>query len=154
MVKLQTIGGFSMGGYGALLIGLKHPERFKFIADISGLINAPAYDIPLTSASPFNYIINSLRLSFGDEKSAVPENTNIFYLVNHVTPSANVFIYMAVGKQDQFDFIIPQHKKFVQQLDRQNLKYQYLEFDGGHFDGKVLAASLPLLLSKLTEILK
>jgi len=59
-----------MGGYGALLIGLKHPEQFKFIADISGVINAPCYDIPLTSTSPLNYVINSLRISFGDEKSA------------------------------------------------------------------------------------
>ncbi|MEJ7736095.1 MAG: alpha/beta hydrolase-fold protein [Chitinophagaceae bacterium] len=152
--KRQAIGGFSMGGYGALLIGLKHPERFKFVADISGLINAPSYDIPLTPQSPLNYVINSLRISFGDENSVVPDSTNIFSLIKHITPSENTFIYMAVGKHDQFDFIVPQHKRFIQQLDRQKLKYQYLEFDGGHFDGKVLAASMPSLFKKLTETLK
>ena len=150
----QAIGGFSMGGYGALLIGLKHPQRFKFIADISGPINAPCYNIPLTSSSPLNYVINTLRLSFGDEKTVISDNTNIFSLIKHITPSENIFIYMAVGKQDEFDFIIPQHKIFIQQLDKQKIKYQYLEFDGDHFDGKVFAASLPSLLNKLTEILK
>lgn len=150
----QTIGGFSMGGFGALQIGLKHPERFKFIADISGPINAPFYDIPLTPNSPLNFIMNSVELSFGDVNSNISKGSNVFTLIKSIHPSENIFIYMAVGKQDEFDFIIPQHKIFIEELKKQKIKYQYLEYDGDHFGGKVFAASLPSLLNKLTDILK
>ncbi len=50
----QGIGGYSMGAFGALQIGLKHPERFKFIADVSGPINAPFQEVVLTPKSPLN----------------------------------------------------------------------------------------------------
>lgn len=150
----QAIGGFSMGGFGALELGLKHPERFNFIADISGPINAPFYDIPLTPGSPLNFIMNSVKLSFGDAKSNISTGSNIFSLLTSKPTSKNIFVYMAVGKQDEFDFIIPQHKILIEELKNQKIKYQYSEFDGDHFDGKVLAACLPSLLNKLNEMMK
>lgn len=36
------IAGLSMGGYGALRIGLQHPERFGGIASLSGALDLPA----------------------------------------------------------------------------------------------------------------
>ncbi len=149
----QAIGGFSMGGFGALQLGLKHPERFKFIADVSGPINAPFYDVPLTPKSPLPLIMNSVRASFGDANSPVAVGSNVFQLVKAIPASAPLFIYMAVGKQDQFDFIIPQHQLFIDALKKQKINYQYTEYEGGHFDGKVLNACLPALLTKLTDTL-
>ncbi|GAB3642820.1 alpha/beta hydrolase [Spirosoma arcticum] len=150
----QAIGGFSMGAFGALQIGLKHPERFTFIADMSGPINAPFYDVPLTPKSPLNFIKNSVRVSFGEANSPVATGSNVFRLVKSVPASSPVFIYMAVGKQDEFDFIIPQHQLFIDALKKQGINYQYTEYEGGHFDGKVLTACLPTLLNKLTDTLK
>lgn len=149
----QAIGGFSMGGFGALQLGLKYPERFKFISDISGAINPPFSDVPLTSNSPLHLIKNSVRVSFGDAKSAVSTSSNVFRLIKSVPASSSVFIYMAVGKQDQFDFIIPQHHLFIDALKKQKINYQYSEYEGGHFDGKVLTACLPSLLAKLMDTL-
>ncbi|MBC8154313.1 MAG: hypothetical protein H7Z72_15525 [Bacteroidetes bacterium] len=149
----QAIGGFSMGGFGALQLGLKHPERFKFIADISGPINPPFSDVPLTPKSPLHIIKNSVQVSFGDAKSAVSTSSNVFRLIQSIPASTPLFIYMAVGRQDQFDFIIPQHQLFVDALKKQKVNYQYTEYEGGHFDGKVLAACLPTLLAKLMDTL-
>lgn len=150
----QAIGGFSMGGFGALQLGLKHPERFKFIADISGPINPPFSDVPLTPNSPLHIIKNSVRVSFGDVNSSVSTGSNVFRLVKSVPASVPLFIYMAVGRQDQFDFIVPQHQLFIDALKKQGINYQYTEYEGGHFDGKVLAACLPSLLAKLMDMLK
>lgn len=149
----QAIGGFSMGGFGALQIGLKHRERFKFIADMSGPINVPFYDVPLTPKSPLPFIMNSVRTSFGEANSPVATDSNVFTLIKSVPASSPVFIYMAVGKQDEFDFIIPQHKLFIEALKKQQIRYRYSEFDGGHFDGKVITACLPSLLNELMSAL-
>ena len=35
------IAGLSMGGYGAMKIGLRHPERFAAVASFSGVLNLP-----------------------------------------------------------------------------------------------------------------
>ena len=150
----QAIGGFSMGGFGALQIGLKHTDRFKFIADISGPINAPFYDVPITPKSPLPIVMNSVRISFGEANSPVATGSNVFTLVKSVPASSPIFIYMAVGKQDEFDFIIPQHKLFIDALKKQKINYQYNEFDGGHFDGKVIKACLPSLLNELMNTMK
>lgn len=150
----QAIGGYSMGGFGALMIGLKHPERFKFMADISGTINPPFSDIPLGPGSLLNVVINSVRQSFGDANSNVSTGSNVFSLARSTTISKNIFIYMAVGRQDQFDFMIPQHGIFIKILDERKIKYQYQEFDADHFDGKVMARCFPVLLNKLTDTLK
>jgi len=150
--KRQAIGGFSMGGYGAVQIGLKHTDRFKYIASVCGAINAPFYDIPLTLESPLNFIINSVRLSFGNEKFYKPNNTNVFSIIKTIKSSDNLLIYLAVAKQDEFDFIVPQHKIFIKELESKKIKYLYNEFDGGHFDGKVLDACLSSLLDKFLEI--
>ena len=150
----QAIGGFSMGGFGALQLGLKQPERFKFIADISGPINPPFHNIPSTPNSPLHIVKNSVRVSFGDVNSTVSTGSNVFRLVKSVPASVPLFVYMAVGRQDQFDFIMPQHQLFIAALKKQGINYQYTEYEGGHFDGKVLTACLPSLLAKLMDTLK
>jgi len=150
--KRQAIGGFSMGGYGALQIGLKHPVRFKYIASVCGAINAPFYDTVLKPESPLNFIINSVRYSFGDEKSYQANETNIFFTLEKAKPYNNLFVYLAVAKQDEFDFIEPQYKRLIKEIESKKIKYQYVEYEGGHFDGKVLSSCLPSLLDKVLEI--
>lgn len=147
--KKQSIGGFSMGGYGALHFGFKHPERFKYIVDICGAINAPFYDIPLTTDSPLNFIINSVRLAFGDEKTYTPKSTDVFLQLKNRNKSVNQLIFIATAKNDEFDFIKPQHEKLIKELEKQKIKYQYFEFEGGHFDGKVINSFLPIILEKI-----
>lgn len=151
-MKRQSIGGFSMGGYGAMHIGIKHPDRFNFIASVCGAINAPFYDIPLTPESPLNFIINSVRHSFGNEQSYKAGKTDVFSAIKKVQPNVDLLLYLVVAKQDEFDFIVPQHKALIREIENKKIKFQYLEYDGGHFDGRVLNACLPLLLDKLSEI--
>ncbi len=97
--------------------------------------------------------MNSVRHSFGDAESTTATGSNVFALLKKMPVPATTFIYMATGKHDEFDFILPQHQRFIDQLKKQRVPYQYTEFEGGHFDGKVLAACLPSLLTKAIETL-
>ena len=99
-----------------------------------------------------NFIINSVRLSFGDEKSYKSGETDVFSIIKKVKSAKDLTIYFAVAKQDEFDFIVPQHKTLIKEIENKKIKYQYLEFDGGHFDGRVLDACIPSLLDRLSEI--
>lgn len=147
----QGIGGFSMGGYGALLVGLKHPGRFTFIADMCGAINAPFYDIPLTPESPLNFIMSSVREAFGDENSYQSRGTDVFEIVSNMKKGSNQFVYMAMATKDEFDFIVPQHQKLKKELDKKKIKYHYIEIEGGHFDGIVFSTCLPEMLDQFTK---
>ena len=40
----RAVAGLSMGGYGALKFGIKHPERFAFAASLSGAFDAASWD--------------------------------------------------------------------------------------------------------------
>lgn len=151
--KKQGIGGYSMGGYGALLLGLKHPERFVFIADICGAIQPPFYDVPLTVDSPLNYIINSVRVAFGDEQSYTPGLLNIDSVLKSVEARPDLFIYIALARQDEFEFIRPGHQKLISELEKKNIGFQFLEFEGGHFSGQVFDECLPGLIEKMSGIL-
>ena len=61
----QAIGGSSMGGYGAMLIGLRNPERFGFIADLSGAVNAPFRSV--ASDKYLEPVMASVNAVFGDD---------------------------------------------------------------------------------------
>lgn len=37
----QAIAGFSMGGYGAVVLGLRHTDRFQFIGALSAVLTVP-----------------------------------------------------------------------------------------------------------------
>ncbi|WP_170299108.1 alpha/beta hydrolase [Larkinella terrae] len=150
----QAIGGYSMGGYGALQLGLKHLERFRFIGDISGPINAPFYDVPPTPRSPLPIIMNSVRVAFGDQNSSVARESNVFNLLQSNPVSPRLFVYMAVGKQDEFDFMIPQHQLLIEALKKKQVPFAYQEYEANHFSGKVVDACLPDLLTQLTINLK
>jgi len=118
----QAIGGYSMGGYGALLIGLKHSERFAFIADISGAINPPFPEVPLTAGAPINFIINSVRVAFGNQSPKKGVETDIFGFLKKTSKHPKLYIFMAAGDEDEFDFIVPQHRILKNLLDEMAIK--------------------------------
>lgn len=145
----QAIAGFSMGGYGALMIGLQNPQRFSFIGDLSGTVNVPFRDISIENGSPLEFINNSVIAAFGSEKETVDPNTDIHLLIENFDYNTTPFIFIALGKQDEFSFMIPETEKLVLVLEMKKIKYTFRSCDGGHFDGIVLNTFLPLMIEEL-----
>ncbi len=147
----QAIGGYSMGGYGALLIGLKNPERFKFIADLSGAINAPFTGIPVSPL--MKLVMNSISYSFGDTNSITAKNSNIYSLTKHFNSSEKPYILMAIGDHDEFDFLITEHRQYCKLLDKYNFQYEYKELNASHMTFEVRWAISPYMFIKMQKIL-
>lgn len=142
---LQAIGGSSMGGFGALLIGLRNQSRFRFIADLSGAINAP-----FRGVQPDKYlepIMGLLNEQFGNKTEY-----DIMRLVRESNSADMPYIFMAIGTHDEFKTFKEAHKELVEILENKNCQFEFHEIYGGHFTGEVRWAVMPYIMNYLREL--
>lgn len=108
--KERAIVGFSMGGYGAAIIGLHHPELFSQIATMAGY-----------------FIIDDLTNAFGPKKKILTQ-TPLTYLKR-----ANKFTwFLTEGKNDYTDLIRGQAVSWASKLKSIKAKYLLRTVNGGH----------------------
>jgi len=124
----RGIGGLSMGGYGALKLGLKYPAVFGSVAAHSGVL-----DIVSTYRDAF---WPELRAIFGD---TVNLEHDLFSLVTR--PGKKPALYIDCGTED---LLLPQNRRFHELLVKLRIRHSYGEFAGAHtwdyWDGRLDAA--------------
>lgn len=114
--KDRYIAGLSMGGYGAMKIGLKNPDRYAAIGALS-----PVSDI----RQP--YFPRDIQLVFGD---TVPDSEELFYLATQTdanTPKPRIFV--GVGKSD---FMYQDTLRLDAHFKTLHYDYTYRESEGDH----------------------
>jgi S-formylglutathione hydrolase FrmB len=137
----RAIAGLSMGGYGSVLFGLKHPGSFAVIGSVSGAFDGPA---------GIEQVMPSLREStdraFGATGTAARTDNNIYSLLYSVLAKADhvriPYFFLECGSQDP---LLPSNRKFVEELSSKNVLYEYHEYPGGH-SWEVWDKSLPMML--------
>lgn len=127
----QFVCGFSMGGYGALLLGLSQPERYAGCASFSGAV-APQLMLEQAQDERVQVVFTPV---YGKEL-ILPEERNLFHLARRVAAldaNQQPKVLCTTGKQD-FEpyYIYQQNQMFLQQAEQCGLKLSYLEWDGGH----------------------
>lgn len=124
------IGGYSMGGYGALYNGFKYNNRFsKIIALSPALILENKFD--KDNKSSFKYNQNFFEWCFGSSQNIVKTEANPEVLLNNLIDN-NEFIpdiYLACGEDDD---LIGSCRKFKGFLDDSHIDFRYNEGKGGH----------------------
>ncbi|MCH5188590.1 MAG: hypothetical protein J1F63_09315 [Oscillospiraceae bacterium] len=116
-----AIAGLSMGGYGALKIGMRNPARFSLIGAFS-----PACDIvKIADDNP-----ELARSILGDEKAEGSEN-DLYRLAQELALSENdkPKIYHYCGSED---FMISENRDYRDYLEYLHLDYEYHEEPGEH----------------------
>jgi len=116
------VAGLSMGGYGALKIALRHPERFAAAASLSGALNVA--DINRILRLP-----NLWDAVFGKEIEG--SDNDVYYLAEKVAESGKPKpkIYMWCGLQDG---LISDNRKMKETLIKHGYDLDYFESDGDH----------------------
>jgi putative tributyrin esterase len=105
------IGGLSMGGWGAMWLGLKYPDRFASI---------------WAHSSKFNWRDSDLDFSM----LAEPEDVDLpRYAERTATLEQQPVISFDCGVDDQ---LIEENRAFHNHLDRIGLEHHYAEHSGGH----------------------
>ena len=127
----RAIAGDSMGGYGAVMLGLKYPERFAFAGSFGGAIGA-------TRRKGIEY--NEL---FGPVGSATNRANDIFELADKQAARELPHFWLAWGDADAN---ARENQRLTTFLQQRNISCGYLESSGGH-EWEVWDAQLPAMLT-------
>lgn len=114
------IAGNSMGGYGALKIALRNPDKFAAVAGLSA-----ATDIERTMAA---HAPDLRECVFGQGK--IEDTEDLFYLAKECDKlEVKPRIFMGVGFED---FLYEDNIKFRDALNKLHYDFTYRESKGGH----------------------
>ena len=125
------ISGFSMGGFGAIHLGLSYPDTFgKIVALSSALI---IHVISGMKPGEKNDIANYdyYHRVFGDLEFVIESDKNPETLIKNLLKEGKDIppIYMACGTED---FLLETNRQFHQFLTQNNVAVDYTESPGDH----------------------
>jgi putative tributyrin esterase len=114
----RVIGGLSMGGYGAMKLGLKCPDLFCSITGFSG-----AYAV----FRKWEGLVPDWQRLIGSKKAA--RENDCFTLARRLKGKPTPAIRFDCGVDD---FLIDQNRAFAKHLQRLGIPHEYEEFPGAH----------------------
>jgi S-formylglutathione hydrolase FrmB len=130
--EINHIAGLSMGGYGAIRIGLTYPDRYATIGAFSGAIDL-AMAAALSANAPAGRTLLEPVLG---ENLAVPDEADLLKTAAKAAEksrAAGQRIFMTCGKQDELAHrIYTQNRNFLQAVKDTPLDITYREWDGLH----------------------
>lgn len=118
--------GLSMGGYGAMKLGLSRPSRYAAVASLSGVLGIEhVYD----GGEPSEFL-HEMDSVYGGKEQLVAGPGNLSRLAQRLsrTPARAPKIYMACGTED---FLFEQNERFFQRFG-QALSIEYHTEPGAH----------------------
>ncbi|HKV76558.1 MAG TPA: alpha/beta hydrolase family protein [Candidatus Sulfotelmatobacter sp.] len=142
----RAIIGVSMGGFGAVKIGLRHPDLFSFVGGLSSAIDVPrrAFSIKrLQQSRHYNAI-------FGSSGSQTRRDNDPFVLARSATPGAAPYFFLTCGEQEG---LLPANREFAALLAQHHFRYEFHTVHGGH-DWNQWNAWLPAVFRSLEEPLR
>lgn len=147
----RAVAGLSMGGYGAMKFGLKHPDKFIFAASMSGALGAASWPEAMLRTEP---VKSSIVQAFGPADDPAHAANDIFKIVAGLTPervAALPFLYVDCGTED---FLIGMNRDFAEALMKQKVPHEYRQLPGKHdwpYWDRQIQAVLPLVTEKTSR---
>ncbi len=118
----RAIGGLSMGGYGAVKLGLKYPDLFGSVSSHSGVFAFPRRD-----PDEAEELSPEFLTIFGDHAKDGPEDP--FALAAALKPKLVPALRFDCGVEDVF---LEDNRAFHKHLDELSIPHEFEEFQGGH----------------------
>jgi len=142
----RAIIGVSMGGFGAVKIGLRHPDLFAFVGGISSAIDVPR------RAFSFKRLQQSRHYQsiFGPSGSQTRRDNDPFVLVRTANPQVSPYFFLTCGEQEG---LLPATREFAALLAQRHFRFEFHTVRGGH-DWNQWNAWLPELFRSSSAHLK
>ena len=122
--------GLSMGGYGALRLGLGKPGHYAAVASLSGALDLARR--VRDAARPESPISTGEFVSiFGPDANVEGGGSDLFHLVQDLgkTDTVRPKLYLACGADDP---LLDDNRRFHQHLDSKHVEHTYVEDAGRH----------------------
>jgi S-formylglutathione hydrolase FrmB len=113
----RAVAGVSMGAWGAMLLGLKHPQLFGAI----GAFSAP---FGISRQDPKMDMTSRTQQRFGVPDTADRHERDPGTLATSIPLESVPMLYLACGNQDLF---VADNRAFVQRLTARKIPYEYRE---------------------------
>ena len=125
---MRATAGLSMGGYGALMLGLKHRDLFSVAASLSGALGVTDWTPENMGADFPDWIRKSVLDAFGPAGSPQRKEYALDQLIN--APVAELpFIYLDCGTEDH---LLVHSRNFSKLLQEKKIPHDYREQPGIH----------------------
>ncbi len=121
----RGIGGFSMGGFGALRLALLHRDRFSSASSEYGAFQLGPTDLP--------YLAEVLKRAFGDDPKTYQAESPLNLLeTTHLRPG-ELAIYLDAGEEDAWA-LDDQARDLDRRLTAAGISHVFHIFPGNHTD--------------------
>ena len=139
----RAIVGVSMGGFGAVTLGLKHPDRFSFVGGLSSALDVPSRPFSVKRISQYR----GHAQIFGPWGSGTRRANDPYVLVGAVDTTKVPYLYLTCGEQEG---LLTANRKFAALLQKHELSYEFHMGRGGH-DWNQWNRRLPELFDALRQ---
>lgn len=129
----RVIEGLSMGGFGALLIGFKHPELFAGVAAHSSAIfeEPPAPPVGNERRGRYRYELGSKIFGAPADIEFFKANNPLYLAKANASRVKRLKVYIDIGEQDEYGFQ-PGNNLLSQVLKEAGIQHEYALVTGGH----------------------
>jgi putative tributyrin esterase len=121
----RALVGVSMGGFGAVVLSLKHPGLYAFAGGISSAIDVPTRPFSLKRIGQYR----GHAQIFGPWGSDTRRVNNPYFLAETVDPSQSPYLYLTCGEQEG---LLPANKRFAGMLRKRRFQHEFHSRAGGH----------------------
>lgn len=121
----KAVAGVSMGGFGAVSLGLRHPDRFAFAGGLSSAVDAPQRRFT------WRRFEQSRRFEklFGADGSNERRGRDVFRLAETADARSLPYFYLTCGRQEG---LLAPNRQFARLLETRGIVSEFHEVDGGH----------------------
>jgi putative tributyrin esterase len=139
------VAGISMGGYGAVKLGLKHPELYTFVGSMSGALDITRREasVPRWGQTWRIWTIFGVRLS-------ARRDEDVFDLLEGANEVQGSTWFESCGKGDP---LLAVNERFAHQMNMRGVNLQTIITVGGH-DWRSWNAALPDLFAGAEKALR
>lgn len=133
----RALGGVSMGGYGALKIGMKHPDLYAAVAGVSPIVfpgDDPSEYFRDSSSRMAQYLVQALKPVYGMpfDKDHWHQNSVLWLARNE--PLDDLKLFFAYGTADRYNRAFPLAAG-IQELDQiltsRHVSHEYRVYENG-----------------------
>jgi putative tributyrin esterase len=121
----RAIAGLSMGGFGAVVLALKHPHLFVFAGGLSSALDVPSRPFSIKRIGQYREHSSIL----GPWGSQSRRASDPFVLVRSADPAQATYLFLTCGDQEG---LLPTNRRFAAMLQARHFQYEFKAVPGGH----------------------